>query len=589
MTGFMTGVDGRRLYGREPEQAAITGLLADARAGRSRVLVLRGEAGIGKTTLLDYACEQAADMRLLRCNGVESEIELAFAGLHQLVWPVADRIDGLTTTQAAALRGAVGLNGTAGDRFGVATALLTLLADAAEERPLLVVVDDAQWLDSSSADVLLFAARRLEAEPIVLLFSARDGAGAQFRSEGLPAMQLTGIKPAAAAALLDHAAGHLVPHVREKLLAESNGNPLALLELSSTLSVAEREGRDTLPAQLALTPRLQRAFQDRLTVLPEPTRQLLLLVAAEESGDMGVVMAAASGLGLDIRTLTPAEEHGLISAGDYRMKFRHPLVRSAVYQGAAFSDRIAAHQALANVLDGTAQRDRRAWHLAAATIGYDEQAALALEQTADRARHRNGPGAAAAALERAASLSPDDGDRVRRLVKGARAALDAGQRSRTRHLLAQGDAIDAAPVLRAEMAFIRGVQQYETVNLDTACRTLLDGAEAARDSDPDSAATLLTAAGPDVLAGGRSAATGTGPRPCAQLARTAGQPQPSARPEHAGTRAADPRSAAGRFRRRGAGVAADGRPEPVAVAAGHPGRPGRRGLRGPAAVHHRGG
>jgi DNA-binding CsgD family transcriptional regulator len=490
----MTGVDSTRLYGREREQAAITRLLADARAGHSRVLVIRGESGIGKTALLEYAAQQAPDMRLLRCGGIESEIELAFAGLHQLVWPLADRLDALTAAQAAALRGAVGLDATGGDRFLVATALLTLLAEAAEERPLLVVIDDAQWLDSSSADVLFFAARRLEAEPIAVLVSAREGAGEEFRSDGLPALEITGIGPADAEALLNTVPGHLAPHVRERLLAESNGNPLALLELSSSLSPAEREGHDALPAQLALTPRLQRVFHSRLRLLPEATRQLLVIAAAEESGDMSIVLAAASRLGLDISALAPAEEQGLLSVADHRVRFRHPLVRSAVYQGATFSDRVTAHRAIADVLDGTARQDRRAWHLAAAAIGYDEQAALALEQTADRARQRNGPGAAAAALERAASLSRHGTDRARRLILGARAALDAGQWSRTRYLLAEADAAEADPVLRADAASIRGVLQYETVNLDTACRTLADGADAIRDHDADRAAALLTVA-----------------------------------------------------------------------------------------------
>lgn len=486
----MTGVDTSRLYGREPEQAAIGELLADARAGRSRVLVVRGEAGIGKTALLDYACGRAGAMRVLRCGGVESEIELAFAGLHQLVWPLADRIGKLTAAQASALRGAVGMNGTAGDRFLVAAALLTLLADTAEERPLLVVVDDAQWLDTSSADALLFAARRLEAEPIALLFSARDGASREFKSHGLPVMQVTRLEPTAAESLLNAKAGYLAPHVRAKLLAESNGNPLALLELSSSLSVQEREGIDTLPSRLALTPRLQRAFHDRFGLLPKPTRRLLLIAAAEESGDMGLVLAAATRLGLDIQTLAPAEEQGLISAGERRVRFRHPLVRTAIYQGATFSDRITAHQALADVLDGMAQQDRRAWHLAEATVGYDEQAASALEQTADRAGHRNGPGAAAAAFERAASLSPAPAGRARRLAKGARAALDAGEWSRTRQLLAEAEAITADPRLRGDMALIRGMLQYETVNLDTARRTLVDGAEAVCGHDVDTAAAL---------------------------------------------------------------------------------------------------
>jgi DNA-binding CsgD family transcriptional regulator len=492
MTGLVTGY--KPLYGREPEKAAIDGLLTQATAGRSQVLVIRGEAGIGKTALLDHACRRADAMRVLRCGGVESEIELAFAGLQQLVWPLTERIDRLPGVQSSALRGAVGLGSTSGDRFLVGTALLTMLADTAEERPLLVVVDDAQWLDTSSADVLLFAARRLEAERIALLFSARDGAERDFSAEGIPVMRIGGLPPEAAEALLDAQPGHLAANVREKLLAESSGNPLALLELSSSLSVQEREGRDALPARLPLTPRLQAAFHDRLRLLPQPTRRMLLVAAAEESGDMALVLEAASRLGLDVRSLTPAEELGLISADESRVRFRHPLVRSAIYQRATFSDRITVHQALAEVLEGMAQQDRRAWHLAAATVGYDERAASALERTADRARDRNGPGSAAVALERAAALSADPSRRARRLVLGARAALDAGQWSRTRQLLAEGEATSADALLRGDIALVRGMLQYETDNLPTACRTLIDGADAVRDHDADAAAKLLAVA-----------------------------------------------------------------------------------------------
>jgi DNA-binding CsgD family transcriptional regulator len=482
------------LYGREREQSAIAAILADARAGRSRVLVLRGEAGIGKTALLEHGCQQATGMRVLRCVGVESEIELAFAGLHQLVWPLTERIENLTSGQASALRGAVGMGGAAGDRFGVATALLTLLADAADEQPLLVTVDDAQWLDTSSADALLFAARRLEAEPIALLLAVRDGAAAEFRSDGLPGMQVGGIMPAAATALLDARAGHLAAHVREKLLADSGGNPLALLELSSALSPQERTGQDVLPARLALTPRLQRTFHDRLQRLPQQTRRLLLVAAAEESGDMALVLAAGARLGLGVETLAPAEEQGLIMVDERRVRFRHPLVRSAIYQGATFSDRIGAHRVLADVLAGQAQLDRHAWHLAAATVGYDEPAAAALEQTADRAGQRNGPGAAAAALERAAGLSPHPPDRARRLVKGALAALEAGQWGRVRQLLGEGRQLSDDPLLLADIAFISGMLRFETVDLDAACATLVEGADAVREHHSDGAALLLTAA-----------------------------------------------------------------------------------------------
>ncbi|MGW5672832.1 AAA family ATPase, partial [Micromonospora sp. NPDC003776] len=386
------------LYGRDAELAVLGKLLDTVRGGASGALVLRGEPGIGKTALLAHA--DAAGLRVLRGVGVESEAELPFAGLHLLLHPALDRLDALPAVQAEALRGALGLAaGGAPDRFLVGLAVLSLLSELADGGPLLAVVDDAQWLDRASADALLFTARRLGAEPVGLLFAARtDG----FPAPGVPELSLSGLDPSAAAALLaEHAAG-LDAGGRYRVLAEAVGNPLALIELPAA----------AVSAGGALPDRLREAFQARVRTLPESVRTVLEVVAADDTGDLGVLLRAAGKLGAGGADLDAAVRAGLVTA-EATVSFRHPLVRAAVWHGTPPGRRIAVHDALAVALDRPGDADRRAWHLASATIGTDERVAAELERTAAWAGERSGHAAAAAAYERAAQLTADPAAHLR--------------------------------------------------------------------------------------------------------------------------------------------------------------------------------
>ncbi|SNS94845.1 AAA ATPase domain-containing protein [Streptosporangium subroseum] len=399
------------LYGRSAEQGVIDRLLSDSRSGRSGTLLIRGEPGIGKTALLDYAATAAEGLRMIRGTGVESEAELPFAGLHLLLRPVLDQVGALPEHQERALRAAFGLASVeAGDRLLVGLAVLSLLSELAEDGPLLVLVDDAQWLDRASTDALLFAARRLDAEGVVLIFAARE----PFTAPGVPELPVKGLDVASAAALLNTAAGTSVainPAVRYRLLAEARGNPLALIELPAA---APSDG-----TALPLTSRVQDAFLSQVRVLPEATQGLLAVAAAEDTGDLDVVLRAAAGFGDFLEDLHPAERAGLVLVDAGTMTFRHPLVRAAVYQGIPPSLRLAVHKALAEALDRPDDADRRAWHLAMSATGPDEEVAAELERTAVRASDRSGYAAAATAYERAARLSARPESRARRLTLAA--------------------------------------------------------------------------------------------------------------------------------------------------------------------------
>src|SRR5215218_9755973 len=380
------------LYGRRAECDALERLLADARRSRSGVLVVRGEAGVGKSALLDHAAGRAEGMTVLRAAGIESEAELPFAALHQLLRPVLGLAGRLPRHQAAALAGALGLepSGDGGaergsglkrsplegrDRFLVSVAVLSLLAEAADVRPVLALVDEAHWLDRSSAEALGFAARRVEAEGVMLLFAARDGDPCEFPADDLPELRLGGLDLEPAAALLAAAAGAALPAaVVGPLVERTGGNPLALLELPGALDPAQLSGRAPLEDVLPLTARLERTFGERVRRLPEEARTLLLVAAAETTGDPATVLRAGARLGVDAGALDQAEVAGLVRTGE-RLRFRHPLVRSAAYRTASFAVRQAAHRALAEVLGGADAADQRAWHLAAATVGPDETAA----------------------------------------------------------------------------------------------------------------------------------------------------------------------------------------------------------------------
>jgi DNA-binding CsgD family transcriptional regulator len=458
------------LRGRATEQAAIEALLAGAAGGASAALVVRGEPGVGKTALLDDAAARSGAMgglRVLRAAGVESEARLPFAGLHLLLGPALDGLPALPAPQRHALSAALGLAEAerGRDRFVVGAAVLSLLAEAA---PLLCLVDDAHWLDRESAEALLFAARRLGREGVVILFAARDQP-APFGQSELPELRLAGLDTASAAALLDDSGATLSPAERDRLIAETGGNPLALRELPS-VAATRRSQLDPLP----LTSRVLDAYHGQVRALPARTQALLLLAAADDAADLALLVRAGTRVGAGLDDLRPAETAGLVAARGDTLAFRHPLVRAAAYQGAPLTDRIAAHAAWAAAHKERGDADRRAWHLAAAALGPDEAVARELEQAAGRAAGRAGHAAAAAAYERAAQLSQDPADAVRRQVLACEAAVAAGQlpwaAARARRVAAGV----TDPELRARLTEVRAAAGFAHGELRDAY-TLLTG------------------------------------------------------------------------------------------------------------------
>src|SRR5580700_3663232 len=394
-----------RLFGRTGELEILGQLIANTRGGQSAVLVLRGESGIGKTELLRYLMAEATGFTVVRGLGIESEMELAFAGLHQLCAPMLGRLDSLAEPQRRALSVAFGLaSGDSPDRFMVALATLSLMAETSEERPMLCVVDDAQWLDRASAQVLGFVGRRLLAESIALVFAVRTpspGAPAPDHLAGLPELRLGGLDDQSARALLATViSGPLDESVRARILEETHGHPLALLELYRGRSAADLAGGFALPDAGDLPRRIEDQYAARLGELPAEVQRLVLLAAADPVGDPALIFRAAQVLGLDTGTVNLAAASDLLEFGA-NVRFRHPLVRSAAYRAAAADDRRAVHAALAAVTDPLADPDRRAWHLAHATAGPDEAVAEELISSASRAMRRGGVAAAAAFWERA--------------------------------------------------------------------------------------------------------------------------------------------------------------------------------------------
>ena len=382
------------LLGRRGECEALDGVLADALAGRSRVLVLRGEAGAGKSALLGYVAERAVGCHVAAAIGVESEMELPFGGLHQLCAPMLGDLDRLPTPQRDALATVFGRDaGPAPDPFLVGLATLTLLAEVAERQPLVCVVDDAQWLDATSAQILGFVARRLLAERIAFVCAARTGIGDGV-FDGLPALPIGGLGDSDARALLEaNVHGAVDAAVFERIIAESHGNPLALIELPRTWHDADLAGGFGLPASRPVHSQVEQSYAQRLLVLPLETRLLVLAAAAEPSGDPVLLQRAAEILGLDMAALGPAMDTGLLDLAG-RVEFAHPLARSAAYHSGAIDDRHRVHRALAEATDPERDPDRRAWHRARATRGPDEEVAVELECSADRAQARGGLAAA---------------------------------------------------------------------------------------------------------------------------------------------------------------------------------------------------
>jgi DNA-binding CsgD family transcriptional regulator len=452
----------RPLTGRVAEGARLDRLLADAWTGRSAPLVLRGEPGIGKTALLGYAAERAAGFQVARAAGVESEMELPFAGLHQLCGPMLGGLERLPPPQRDALGTAFGLSsGAQPDRFLVGLAVLSLLSDTAEERPLLCLIDDAQWLDRSSAQVLAFVARRLQAESVVLLFAEREP-GELDELAGLPDLPLRGLPRECARDLLASAiSGPLDDRVRDRILAEAHGNPLALIELPHESSPVKLAGGFGLPGELPLPGRIEASFRRRAQQLPAATQRLLLVAAAEPTGEPALLWRAAGMLGIPADAVGPAEADGLLELGA-KVAFRHSLLRSAIYRAAVGAERRRAHRALAVATDAETDPDRRAWHHAHATLAPDEDVAAELERSAGRAQARGGLAAAAAFLERAAALTPDRGRRARRALDAARYKQLAGAPQEALALLATAA---AGPLGAFDLAMLQRLQGQIALDL----------------------------------------------------------------------------------------------------------------------------
>ena len=491
------------------------------------MLVVRGEAGAGKTALLEYVAERASWCRIVRIAGVESEMELAFAGLHQLCAPILDGLDGLPGPQRDALRVAFGLHGgDTPDRFLVALAVLSLLADVAERQPLVCLVDDAQWLDRASAQTLAFVARRLQAERIAIVFAVREPHEVK-EVTGLPELVVGGLADPDARWLLASAIpGRLDERVRDQIVAETRGNPLALLELTRGSTPAELAGGFGLPDARPLASRLEETFVQRVTALPRETQLLLLVAAAEPVGDVSLLWRAAQQLGIRGSAGRPAEDAALIDLG-IRVRFRHPLVRSAVYRAASAEDRQTVHRALAGATDPQQDPDRRAWHRAHAAAGLDESVAAELERSADRARRRGGVAGAAAFLERAAELTPEPARRGARALAAAQAKLEAGSPEAAEELLGTAELTPLDELQRARLGRLRGRIVYALRRGGDAPPLLLDAAAQLERLDPAAAReTYVQAIGAAMYASGLH--TDPGLRKAAQAARNA--PPPSQPP-----------------------------------------------------------
>lgn len=514
----------RRLHGRDEEQRALSTLLQKARASDSGTLVVRGPEGIGKSALLTDTVAKAEGIRVLQAAGVESESGLAFSGLHQLLRPLEELIQGLPGPQAAALGGALGLSADGGDDlFLVGAAALTLLATAAEAQPLLCVIEDAQWLDAASVVAITFAARRLQAERIAMLFAVREDVGvADAVATELPELRLEGLDPEASAALIADEAGiTLAPEVLNRIIASAEGNPLVLLEVPLALSDAQRAGREQLPDPLPLTARLEEAFSSRAALLPDQTQLLLLVAAADSSGETAVVLRAARTLGVSADDFT-AEAAGLLEISEDRVKFRHSLVRSALYQRATFGERQRVHNALADVFAQDGEDDLHAWHRAAATVEPADDVAAELERSAERAKARGGYASAAKALARAAVLTSDSSERGARKLAAAELAAAAGESGTARALLEDARRLLSDPLLLADVELLRGKLELELGSGLVAHDIFMSAADEVAELDRARAAKLLLEATRAALyAGDADALVRTGRR-AQQLRRRAG-------------------------------------------------------------------
>jgi DNA-binding CsgD family transcriptional regulator len=515
------------LRGRREECAVLKGLLERARAGRSGVLVLRGDAGIGKTALLEYAIGSSSDMRVLRAVGLEAEMELPFAALHQLCTPLLDRLDDLPSPQRDALATTFGLSaGAVPNRFFVGLAVLGLLSEAAEVHPLLCVIDDAQWLDRASAQALAFVARRMLADSVVMLFAARER---NDEFAGVPELVLGGLGDADARALLASVIpGRLDDRVADALVAETGGNPLALLELPRGLSPAQLAGGFGLPGALSLQGRIEESFVARLQALPDDAQRLLLVAAAEATGDPALLWRAAGRLGISRPVLEPAGSAGLIEV-DGRVRFRHPLVRSAVYRAALPAERRHVHEALAESTDAQVDPDRRAWHLAEAADRPDENVAAELERAAGRAQARGGLAAAAAFRQRAVALTQDPARRAQGALAAAQTSLQAGAFGAAERLVdiaAMGPLDD---LQKARLDLVRAQLAFVSSRGNDASPLLLEAAKRLESLDVELARETYLEAMAAAMFAGRLASPGGGTADIARAAHAG--PRPSRRPQ----------------------------------------------------------
>ena len=494
----MVGTPRPGLVGRITECHRLDGLLARVRAGGSEVLVIRGEAGIGKTALVRYAARQASGFRVVQLTGVEAEMELPFAGVHQLCATIPDRLDALPPPQRHALSVALGLvAGEVPERFLVGLAVLSLLSAVADERPLLCLVEDAQWLDAASSQILGLVARRVRAESVAVVVAVREPV-AEHDFDGLPELRLAGLPEQDARVLLANVvAGRLDSRVVDRIIVETRGNPLALLELPARMTAAELAGGFRLPAAGELPTHIEDHYLRRVRELPEDTQQLMLLAAAEPLGDPSLVLRAGRRLKIETSALAPAELAELLEIGA-RVQFRHPLVRSAVYRAAPLVSRRRVHEVLAEVSEPDDDADRRAWHRALAAAEPDEDVGAELERSAGRAQARGGFAATAAFLQRAATLTPDPARRSGRALAAARASVQAGAFTTARGLLAAAQAgpLDElqraqTDLVRAQLAFVssRGTdatplllaaaRRLEPLDISTARETYIDAFSAA--------------------------------------------------------------------------------------------------------------
>ena len=467
-----------RLLGRQAEVEALDRLVVDALAGTSRVLILRGEAGVGKTALLGHLTRHAesSSSRIARGAGVESEMELAYSSLHQICVTMLDHLDRLPVPQRTALETVFGLSeGPVPGPFLVGLATLTLVADVAEDQPLVCVLDDAQWLDEASARVLSFVARRLLAERVAIVCSARTGIGDGVMA-GLPELVVGPLDERdARALLLENLIGPLDAAVCDQIVAESHGNPLALLEFPRTWNAAELAGGFAFPETSPVAGRIEEGYVRRLQGLPSDTQILVLAATADPLGDPLLLHTAAKALEIDMSAVDAAVDAGLLTVGR-RVEFAHPLVRSSAYRSAAVHDRHRVHRALADAMDPETDPDRRAWHLARATPGPNEEVALELERSAGRAQARGGMAAAAAFLQRGVELTPDPARRAGRALAAAEAAYLAGAFDRVERLLMTAEAHTLDGLERARAALLRGQVAVVLGYGNEAPQLLLDAA-----------------------------------------------------------------------------------------------------------------